>query len=75
MSKERKTKSFKMLRGESQKGQVIIEYVLILVIAVSVALAFVELVDVGDGQNPDTASSLIKYWRSLITEIGKPLDL
>ena len=73
MKKERATKNFRVLRGESQKGQVVIEYVLLLVIAVSVALIFVNLVNVGDGQNPDSGSSLIKYWRSLIKEIGEPI--
>ena len=54
----------------SKKGQVAVEYVLLLIIAVSAALIIVAFVDVGERNNPNEAGSLIKYWRSVIQKIG-----
>ena len=55
---------------KQKKGQVVLEYVLLLVIVVSVAVVMVTLVKVGDPSDPDSSGSLIRYWIGIIRAIG-----
>jgi hypothetical protein len=60
-----KKKSFK-----NNRGQVVVEYVLLLVIAVAVAaLITKELVR----RDPDSPGVLVKKWDDILKEIGKDL--
>ena len=47
---------------KKKRGQVVVEYVLLLVIAVSMAMALMEIVSMEDGK-------LIEVWRGLTTKI------
>jgi len=58
----------KRTRGQSQSGQIIVEYVILLVIVVSAsALLTRELVS----RNPGSPGVLIQKWQSIITTIGE----
>lgn len=59
------------MKIKKNKGQVAVEYVLLLVIVVALAGVFKAFIDVGDERDPDSAAPFIKYWRGLIQEIGK----
>ena len=60
------TKMFK----KQKKGQVVLEYVLLLVIVVAVALVMLNLVEV-DSSDPAGGGSLIRYWIGIIKAIGE----
>ena len=55
---------------KQKKGQVVLEYVLLLVIVVAVALVMLNLVKVGDPSDPSSSGSLIRYWIGIIRAIG-----
>ncbi len=52
-----------------KQGQVVIEYILLLVVVVTVAMAMLALVRVGDPTTND-GGSLIQYWKKVIQAIG-----
>jgi len=55
---------------KNKRGQIVVEYVLLLVIAVAVAaLITKELVH----RDPDSPGVLIKKWDDILKEIGKDL--
>ena len=56
---------------KQKKGQVVLEYVLLLVIVVAVAVVMLALVKVGDPSDPSSSGSLIQYWIKIIEAIGK----
>ena len=53
------------------KGQVAVEYVLLLVIVIALASLFVQVIDLGDKTTGQSASAFVKYWRALITAIAE----
>lgn len=59
------------MKKQKNKGQVAVEYVLLLVIVVALAGIFKEFIDVGVSPDGDGASPFIDYWRNLIKEIGE----
>lgn len=54
-----------------RKGQVAVEYVLLLVIVVALAGIFKGFVDVGSAGDPDSAAPFVQYWRGLLRGIGQ----
>lgn len=59
-----------MNKYEKNKGQVAVEYVLLLIVVISLALVFVEFIDVGNSPDGSGASVVVEYWRALIRGIG-----
>ncbi len=60
----------KNLRGRDQSGQVIIEYVLLMVIAVTRAVTLTkELVS----RNPDSPGVLVSAWQNILGTVGDDL--
>ncbi len=56
-----------MSQGQSEKGQIVVEYVLILIVAVTVAL----MISSGlVSRNSDSPGVLTEKWRSLIEFIA-----
>lgn len=53
------------------RGQVAVEYVLLLIIVIALASVFKEVIDLGTSNNPDQGSAFVKYWRALIRAIGE----
>ncbi len=54
----------------NNKGQVIIEYILLLIVSTSIALVFVNLVSV----QASDLSPVFKYWRNLLIFIGRDIS-
>jgi len=59
-----------MNKHKKNKGQVAVEYVLLLIVVVTLALVFVEFIDVGHPPEGSGASVVVEYWRVLIRGIG-----
>ena len=59
------------MKFKKNKGQVAVEYVLLLVIVVGLAGVFKTFIHVGNQTDPDSAAPFIKYWRGLIKNIGE----
>ena len=59
------------MKSKKNKGQVAVEYVLLLVIVVALAGVFKAFINVGVEGDPNSAAPFIKYWRGLIKEIGE----
>ncbi len=55
-----------------KKGQIAVEYVLLLLIAVSICLLFLEFFEVGD--TDAEGSNLIQLYRSLVQFIARDLN-
>ena len=55
---------------KNQKGQVIVEYILLLVVSTVLALALINLVTV----DPDKNSLLFGYWGKLLQVIGADIS-
>ena len=55
---------------KNQKGQVIVEYILLLVVSTVLALALINLVTV----DPDKNSPLFRYWGHLLRVIGADIS-
>lgn len=53
-----------------KKGQVIVEYILLLVISTVIALALINLVAVSPGQS----SPVFGYWKKLLEVIGSNIS-
>ncbi len=58
------------MKKKKNKGQVAVEYVLLLVIVVALASVFKIFIDVGDSSGAPGAP-FIEYWRKLLIEIGQ----
>ena len=58
-----------------KQGQVVVEYILLIVVVVAVASIMISFVDLGGSD--DEGSNFIKYWRNLIRNIAgdMPLDI
>ncbi|MDE0151301.1 MAG: class III signal peptide-containing protein [Bdellovibrionales bacterium] len=52
------------------RGQVAVEYVLLLIIVIALASVFKEVIDLGSSPDGSGASAFVDYWRTLIKEIG-----
>lgn len=75
ISKYKQIKSFiaKTLlkgKGPQPKGQVIVEYILLLVISTALALLLVKLVSVEPGKN----TPVFQYWKHLLEVIGNDIS-
>lgn len=57
----------------SQHGQVVVEYVLLLSIAVALALIVVTGLVKRDDQDPENSGALIRQWQRLQNQIGEDL--
>jgi uncharacterized protein (UPF0333 family) len=57
--------SLKSSRDSSQKGQIVVEYVLLLSIAVSIALVVISLLIKRDKDNPENSGALIRKWQQM----------
>ena len=62
-----------MDKHKKNKGQVAVEYVLLLIVVVAIAGVFKEFINVGSSPDGSGASKFVDYWRALITEIGKDI--
>lgn len=56
---------------KSEKGQVIVEYVLLLLISTAIALTLIALTEVGPGADN---RPVFKYWEHLLKEIGEDIS-
>ena len=61
---------FKKTCVENQKGQVIVEYILLLVVSTFLALLLINLVTV----DPDKNSPVFGYWGKLLKTIGADIS-
>ena len=61
------------MKMRKNKGQVAVEYILLLVIVVTLATLFKQFIEVGSQGDPDSAAPFIQYWRGLIEEIGEDI--
>jgi len=59
--------------NKSQRGQVIVEYVLLLTIAVTLAMIVITSLVKRDGDDPENSGALIKQWQGLQRQIGEDL--
>ena len=59
-----------MNKHKKNKGQVAVEYVLLLVVVVAVAFVFQRFINLGESPDGSGASAFVKYWRDLIGAIG-----
>ena len=55
---------------QNQKGQVIVEYILLLVVSTTLALLLINLVTVEPGKN----SPVFGYWKKIIEVIGADIS-
>ena len=53
------------------KGQVAVEYVLLLIVVISLASVFKLVIDLGIDPDGSNASAFVEYWRSLIRAIAR----
>lgn len=53
------------LSFKSQKGQIVVEYVLLLSIAVSIALVVISLLIKRDKDDPENSGALIRKWQQM----------
>ena len=53
-----------------KKGQVIVEYILLIVVSTFMALALIKLVTV----DPNVGSPVFKYWERLLKNIGEDIS-
>lgn len=56
-------------KAKEEKGQVIVEYILLLVISVVLALALINFVRVDGG-----ASIVFSYWKNLLIVVGQDIS-
>lgn len=57
----------------SQRGQVVVEYVLLLSIAVALALIVVTGLVKRDDQDPENSGALIRQWQRLQNQIAEDI--
>lgn len=59
----------------SQNGQIVVEYVLLLAMAVTIAMIIVSiLIDRGDVNDPESSGALIQQWHLLQQTIGEDVQ-
>lgn len=59
---------------KSQKGQIVVEYVLLLTIAVTLAMIIVTQLIKRDPEDPANSGAVIKQWQSMQEAIGKDVQ-
>ena len=57
-------------KNKKKKGQVAVEYVLLLVVVVALATVFKTFINVGTAPDGTGASEFVQYWRKLIEAIA-----
>lgn len=62
------SRSFQNFNLRSQSGQVVVEYVLLLIVSVTLAFLITRTMVGSDVSNP---GFVLKTWRAIITQIGK----
>lgn len=68
-------KSQNQNRFLSQDGQIVVEYVLLLAMAVTIAMIIVSaLIDRGDVTDPESSGALIQQWHLLQQTIGEDIQ-
>ena len=65
-----KTQTKNLTLSKNQSGQVIVEYILLLLVSSVMALALINLVSV----DPDKSSPVFNYWRKLIEVVGSDIN-
>ncbi|MEZ0391134.1 MAG: hypothetical protein ACAH59_02890 [Pseudobdellovibrionaceae bacterium] len=60
-----------MKQIRQQKGQVVVEYVLLLTIAVSLAMIVVSQLIKRDADDPSNSGAMIQKWQQMQEAIGK----
>ena len=65
-----KTQTKDLTLSKNQSGQVIVEYVLLLLVSSIMALALINLVSV----DPNKSSPVFTYWRHLIEMVGSDIS-
>ncbi len=68
--KSRDQRIRKLLRRQRQRGQIVVEYVLLLAITVSLAILITKTLIGRDNGNP---GFVLAAWQTLITQIGADL--
>jgi hypothetical protein len=58
----------------TQKGQIVVEYVLLLSIAVSIAMIIVSQMIKRDADDPENSGALIRKWQQMQEAIGKDVQ-
>ncbi len=61
-------------RESSQKGQIVVEYVLLLSIAVTIAAIIVSQLIHRDKDNPENSGALIRKWQQMQDTISKDVQ-
>ena len=61
----------KLLKDRGERGQVIVEYVLLLSIAVTIAMIIVSQLVKRDSDDPENSGALIQKWREIQETIAK----
>lgn len=61
-------------RRSSEKGQIVVEYVLLLSIAVTIALIIVSQLINRDPDEPENSGALIRKWQQMQDTIAKDLQ-
>jgi hypothetical protein len=59
---------------KSQSGQIVVEYVLLLTIAVTLAMIIVTQLIKRDTEDPANSGAVIQQWQSMQDAIGKDLQ-
>lgn len=57
-------------KKSNKKGQVIVEYILLLVVSTAIALLLINLVSV----DPQKSSPVFKYWENLLKTVGQDIS-
>ncbi|PIS10507.1 MAG: hypothetical protein COT73_08975 [Bdellovibrio sp. CG10_big_fil_rev_8_21_14_0_10_47_8] len=57
-------------RLKNSKGQIVVEYVLLLTIAITMAMIIVSLLVKRDTDDPENSGALIRKWRQIQETIG-----
>ena len=65
-----KTQTKNLTLSKNQSGQVIVEYVLLLLVSSVMALALINLVSV----DPDKSGLVFNYWKKLIKVVGSDIS-
>jgi hypothetical protein len=56
---------------KAQSGQIVVEYVLLLAVAVSIAVIVISLLVRRDSENPENSGALIQKWIQIQQKIGQ----
>jgi len=57
-----------------KKGQIIIEYILLIAVSAALALLLVNLVSVAPPDAGSSGSTIFEYWKNLLRAIGQDIS-